>query len=198
MEMTPTRTRIIEAANAEFSRNGFYRTVVSDIADRAGVGKGTVYRHFGNKEDLFGFLIKQGITRLEERLNQVLDSNRSPVEALREVVTVYFTVFEESRQLNEIIVNEGLQKIGRAHDVFMASLHRIRRRLRKLMADGISRNIFIDRDPDKLALIFQGLVWSVLRSAVIYNECFATDDFQAMVQEVCLNGFLHKETEKYL
>jgi AcrR family transcriptional regulator len=45
--------KIIECSINEFQENGFHKASVDKIADMAGVGKGTVYRHFGNKILLF-------------------------------------------------------------------------------------------------------------------------------------------------
>lgn len=192
MEITTTKQKIIDAANAEFAEKGFYRTVVSDIADRAGVGKGTVYRHFGNKEDLFGFLITQGMGRLEDGLSEVFAMPQSPVDALKGIVSVYFEVFEESRQLCEIIIVEGLQRIGRIHDDFMDSLYRLRDRFTALFADGIAQGVFVDRDPAQMATVFQGLIWSVLNSSVVFDEPLGEDDLEQTVRNICLHGFLRK------
>jgi AcrR family transcriptional regulator len=44
---------ILEAAAAVFAERGFRTTRVADVAERAGIGKGTVYEYFRSKEDLF-------------------------------------------------------------------------------------------------------------------------------------------------
>ncbi len=44
---------ILEEAKKEFASKGFYEASVDTIAANAGVGKGTVYRHFGDKDSLF-------------------------------------------------------------------------------------------------------------------------------------------------
>jgi TetR/AcrR family transcriptional regulator, repressor for uid operon len=44
---------ILEAAAAVFAERGFRKTRVADVAERAGIGKGTVYEYFRSKEDLF-------------------------------------------------------------------------------------------------------------------------------------------------
>jgi AcrR family transcriptional regulator len=44
---------ILEAAFSEFSRNGYAATTLDQIAERAGVTKGTIYVYFENKEHLF-------------------------------------------------------------------------------------------------------------------------------------------------
>jgi AcrR family transcriptional regulator len=45
--------QILEAAAAVFAERGFRATRVADVAERAGIGKGTVYEYFRSKEDLF-------------------------------------------------------------------------------------------------------------------------------------------------
>ena len=47
------RERILEAAAAIFARRGFSGAVMADIAEEAGIGKGTLYEYFDSKEDLF-------------------------------------------------------------------------------------------------------------------------------------------------
>jgi TetR/AcrR family transcriptional regulator, repressor for uid operon len=44
---------ILEAAAAVFAERGFRTTRVADVAERAGIGKGTLYEYFRSKEDLF-------------------------------------------------------------------------------------------------------------------------------------------------
>ncbi len=50
---TDTRERIVAAGIEAFSTRTFGEVTVSDVAERAGVGKGSFYRHFTGKEDLF-------------------------------------------------------------------------------------------------------------------------------------------------
>src|SRR5271170_8294196 len=50
---------ILEAAFAEFSRNGYASTTLEQIAERAGVTKGTIYVYFENKEHLFISMVRE-------------------------------------------------------------------------------------------------------------------------------------------
>ena len=50
---------ILEAAFAEFSRNGYATTTLEQIAERAGVTKGTIYVYFENKEHLFISVVRE-------------------------------------------------------------------------------------------------------------------------------------------
>jgi TetR/AcrR family transcriptional regulator, repressor for uid operon len=47
------KEKIVDAALATFSKNGYDRTRMDDIAEAANVSKGTLYLYFKNKEELF-------------------------------------------------------------------------------------------------------------------------------------------------
>lgn len=61
---------ILKAAAAVFARKGYHRALVDEVAKAAGVGKGTVYRYFRDKEDLFFSILDQGIDRLIEDMER--------------------------------------------------------------------------------------------------------------------------------
>ena len=48
-----TRTRILHEAASEFARLGFDQANINTIAEQAGMGKGTIYRYFENKREVF-------------------------------------------------------------------------------------------------------------------------------------------------
>lgn len=58
------REAIVEAALALFVERGFYGTAVPEIADRAGVGAGTIYRYFESKEALVNAIYRHQKQRL--------------------------------------------------------------------------------------------------------------------------------------
>lgn len=62
------RREIIDAAFGCFSENGYHESGIADIADRIGIGHGTVYRYFENKRDLVDQVITELVTRLTAAL----------------------------------------------------------------------------------------------------------------------------------
>jgi AcrR family transcriptional regulator len=62
------RQAIVDAALAEFSAKGFATARLEDIAARAGVGKGTIYLYFADKESLFQELVRTSIVPIVGRL----------------------------------------------------------------------------------------------------------------------------------
>ena len=66
------KEKIVDAALATFSKNGYDRTRMDDIADVANVSKGTLYLYFKNKEELFFAISERNIRELKEQLSTLL------------------------------------------------------------------------------------------------------------------------------
>src|ERR1700741_2167911 len=75
------RERVLEAAKAVFSAGGPDASLEA-VARRAGVGIGTLYRHFPSREELFEAVYRREVEQLGELAEQ-LKSEPEPVEALR-------------------------------------------------------------------------------------------------------------------
>ncbi len=75
------RERILDSASAVFSERGT-EAQIDDVARSAGVGVGTVYRHFPTKEALMTELVRQKFSRLSARTRDALDLGGEPFEAL--------------------------------------------------------------------------------------------------------------------
>ncbi len=75
------RERVLEAAKAVFSAGGPDASLEA-VAKRAGVGIGTLYRHFPTREALFEAVYRREVEQLSELAEQ-LKSASAPVDALR-------------------------------------------------------------------------------------------------------------------
>ncbi len=65
------RRRLLEAAREVFAESGFEATM-DDVAARAGVGVGTAYRRFANKEELIAALFQDRLDELEAVIDRAL------------------------------------------------------------------------------------------------------------------------------
>lgn len=96
------RERVLEAAEELFAADGL-TVPLDDIARRAGVGPGTVYRHFPTKEALFETVVLDRIRQMVERARGLADA-----ENAGEAFFGYFTRAVEQASLNKAIC-EALQ-----------------------------------------------------------------------------------------
>ncbi|MEW2577531.1 TetR/AcrR family transcriptional regulator [Streptomyces syringium] len=70
-----TRRKLFEAAVTLIAEQGFSSTTVDEIAERAGVAKGTVYYNFASKSVLFEELLRHGIELLADSLQRAADES---------------------------------------------------------------------------------------------------------------------------
>jgi len=101
-----TREKILAAALEVFSANGFHGTTVDEIAENAGLGKGTVYRHFQSKKGLFSELIRLKVAELEEKVQGAIDPHADVLEIIETYLRIYFSFFDHNRNLYKVLIQE--------------------------------------------------------------------------------------------
>lgn len=113
LEMRPeTRRRrkaerpqeILEAAFAEFSRNGYAMTTLDRIARRAGVTKGTIYVYFENKEHLFISMVREITKAATETVQGMFESHEgSTADLLRAQFSFIYEHIVENWRRREVV-----------------------------------------------------------------------------------------------
>jgi AcrR family transcriptional regulator len=96
------RERIVEAARAAFAEEG-RDAQIDDIARRAEVGVGTVYRHFPTKDALVGELIRLKLTALRDRARGKLAEGGDPGEAFRSFLREQAEVIAKDASLQQML-----------------------------------------------------------------------------------------------
>ena len=75
MALEETRDKILSVANKLFSRFGFHKTSMDEIARIARKAKGSLYYHFASKEDLFKEVVSKEITNLKVQLSVIVNNS---------------------------------------------------------------------------------------------------------------------------
>jgi AcrR family transcriptional regulator len=77
------RDEILAAAEKEFARRDFHLVLMDEVAARAGVGKGTLYRYFPTKDELFLATVLRGLDESHGEFLRVFDQD-APLERILE------------------------------------------------------------------------------------------------------------------
>ena len=99
------RLRLVEAACAVFAEKGYASTRVAEIAERAGVGKGTVYEYFSSKEELLFAVFETINADISSRMNDALASGETTEEQLHNVLRLGAEVISEQVDLQPVILD---------------------------------------------------------------------------------------------
>lgn len=142
IDLDRTRAKLVRAATELFYREGT-GVAVSDVAERAGVSKLTIYRHFASKHGLLEEVLRQRSDRVIEWLRRSTDSPSDPVERVLGVFDALHDWYAEQDFRGCAIVNAateagaedaGVRRLAAVH------LGRLRDLLTTLAADAGADN----------------------------------------------------------
>lgn len=106
MQQQDKRQQILVAAGDIFAARGFHKATIEQIADAAGVGKGTVYLYFKNKKGLFDALLLEGFNMTVKRTKQALAELTDPIEHIRVIIKLHLAIIKRNHPLMQMIMHE--------------------------------------------------------------------------------------------
>jgi AcrR family transcriptional regulator len=92
-----TRLAIVRCAAEIFSQREFHEVLTDDIAQRLGIGKGTIYRYFGSKEDLYLAAIGEGLDGVHAAVTSALQQDAPLETTIKAVVGTLVNYFWRQR-----------------------------------------------------------------------------------------------------
>jgi AcrR family transcriptional regulator len=163
------RIAILEAALDEFSARGFAGARLDDVAQRAGVAKGTIYLHFKDKEALFQELVRTMLGPLVANLEHLLASD-VPIRAVLErfadlfVREIYGT---RRRDVARLVITEGARFPAIAefyyHEVAERGIAAMRAMIERAVSRGELSHAALARFPQLVvAPALVGILWAGL------------------------------------
>ena len=100
------RNALVQAVLHVFSEEGVEGLTMDNVAQAAGVAKGTLYAYFESKQDLLKTAIEAGIAPLVEELGHLLESDLRPDEKLKSLTLRHLSYCEEHRNFFRILVHD--------------------------------------------------------------------------------------------
>lgn len=113
--------RIIEAAMQLFAKKGYHATSIQEIADRAGIAKGSIYSYFSSKEKLLVAIYEHYTEHFSEHLTSIAaDESLSPVERLFLQIVAMFDMFEQHKDFIKMQIKEqAFSQLPEAKNIVM-------------------------------------------------------------------------------
>lgn len=153
---------ILKHALTIFAEQGFAQTDVQTIADRSGVGKGTVYRQFGNKQELFLAAARFARAWMMCEVDRRADAEEDPLARLRAGMLACLQFCDEHPEVVEMLVQERALFRGRTLTLFdrpAAEEDLWNERLRELVRLGVFRDLPIERIDDAISRFVLGTMF---------------------------------------
>ena len=86
--MNKTKRKIFETSMKLFAEKGYDGTSVEEITTIVGVAKGTLYYHFSSKEEIFYFLVEEGMKLLQNSIAIKTAQLTSSIDKLKAVILI--------------------------------------------------------------------------------------------------------------
>jgi len=151
---SPTRRRILTAAEKRFAAFGYRRTGIAEIAREAGVAAGTLYRYFENKEEIFRAVMRELLEAWLDMARRVLCEGGTAVERLRRLGEASVDYNRENALINsvyrrdeEIIFAPLLEEL---HEHLLTQNVAM---IADVLRDGIREGTIRDVDPERAAFV---------------------------------------------
>jgi TetR/AcrR family fatty acid metabolism transcriptional regulator len=183
------RERILDAAVVEIAQHGYYQTTVAMIARRAGVGDGTIYLYFQNKDELLLSLFDRAMRRFIDEGRATLPEDLDAEQKLRRIVALHCSLVGADRDL-AIITQVELR-----HNVhFLGQLSRRQVReylgiLAEVVAQGQREGVFrTELDPTFAAKAIFGVLDEMATDWVLSSKNVRLEGKAEAVAEFLLGG----------
>ena len=141
------RTQIVAAATEHFSRYGYEKTTVSDLAKAIGFSKAYIYKFFESKQAIGEMICANCLCQIEAEIRTAVDEADHPPEKLRRmftsVVEASLRLFSQDRKLYEIAASAATER----WEATLAYEERIRELLQGILQEGRQAGDFERKTP---------------------------------------------------
>ena len=188
MAKAERKKQILESAARLFSARRFDEVLMDDIAQEAGVAKGTLYGHFPDKEGLYFAVVFEGLSELNERLQDRVEKEIGPEAKLREMIHALVSFFRQNRFFFKLMsAEDGKSAPGKGEN-----RRRWREERRKQMGaiesvlqSGADEGLFEIQHLKTEARILRDMVRSVLMHS---DGGLSVDEMVGMIMRIFLQG----------
>ena len=104
--MNKTKRKIFETSLKLFAEKGYDATSIEEITSVVGIAKGTLYHHFSCKEEIFNFLVEEGMKLLHNSIEIKIAKHNNIIDKLRAIILIEIKVLFKYKDLISIVSSE--------------------------------------------------------------------------------------------
>lgn len=190
------KQEILKVAMRLFARNGVVKTKMTEVAEAAGIGKGTIYEYFRCKEDIFAEAYRHVFLEAESRIAKVLESPVQPEEKLLMLMTVSIEEFlvGDSGEFAGIMMSFWSEGIRNKNERIMEIIDlkkvysKYRTMVSGILEEGIAKGQFREMDTYITASVIIGALDGILLQYIMDKNVFLPEKAIAALWDSLLRG----------
>lgn len=180
-----SRKRIIDAAMSVFSKHGYAKANIREIAKIAGISVGGVYLYFKNKEELYKSLINEKMQEMGRKIELISGRAGSASEALSNFLRLYLENALKHKEFILLHIRE--HGFTFAVDEKRKFFRKQRELIEKILVRGIRTSEFRRCNTQEMAKIIMGSLRGIILSMALDGDVHVTPK---MLNEFIFNGLL--------
>lgn len=188
------REQLLEAAARLFAQKGYHATRVAEIAEAAGIAKGTLYEYFPTKEELFYALLDSWLGQFESELLQRLQGSHDPLQQADVVREAAVLFYQRHASHAPIFLEFWAHALRSSDGRFLQRLRRFQHFLaelgQRLTRELIARGVFIPVDVPSLVQLEAGISDGIFLLWVLSGQSFSLERAYVFRQSVLGLGVL--------
>ena len=159
--MNKTKRKIFETSMSLFAQKGYEATSIEEITSVVGVAKGTLYYHFSSKEEIFNFLVEEGMNLLKNSISIKTSKVDNVVDKLKAIILIQIKILIKYEDFITILLSQiwGKEPRNIACKNYVFDYINI---IEKIIQDGIDKGELNNVDPQVLASSIFGFTCSSL------------------------------------
>ena len=159
--MNKTKRKIFETSMKLFAEKGYDATSVEEITATVGVAKGTLYYHFSSKEEIFQFLVEEGVKLLKNSILIKTEKLNNSLDKIKAIVLIEIKILVKYENFMTIILSEIWGNSPRAK-MCREYLFEYIQIIQEIVEEGIKKGEIIEADANVVASGIFGFVCSSL------------------------------------
>ena len=104
--MNKTKRKIFETSMKLFAEKGYDATSIEEITVTVGVAKGTLYYHFSSKEEIFNFLVEEGMKLLQNSIDIKTAKFSNYIDKIKAIVLIQIKIVVKYEDLITILLSQ--------------------------------------------------------------------------------------------
>lgn len=184
------REQILDKAAVLFAKHGFAETDTSDLAACLKVGKGTLYRYFRSKRELFLAAADRVMRRLRQRIDVDLDGVADPFERISVAVRAFLGFCSEHPEFVELLIQERANFKDRKRPTYFEHREEHVQRWQVLYADLIAQGRIRDVPVERISSVIGNQLYGTLFTNYFAGTTKSAREQADDVLDVVFHGIL--------
>ncbi|NOR33699.1 MAG: TetR family transcriptional regulator [Bacteroidales bacterium] len=187
------RAHIVGIARRIFTRYGFRKTTMEEIASASQMGKSSIYYYFKSKEEIFRAVVEFEAMMLQERLSRIIGKNNSPPDRLKAYILFRLHHVRTLENFYAALNEETLSHMGFILDIRRNFEIEELQLVGEILEDGMKQGVF-QLSSSKIGAIAISTMMKGLELPLLLDEAHKTDREELMEDliRVLLYGILKR------